>query len=159
MFHKAVKLEFMAGTILQLTFSTGEVKQFDMKTMFDIYPPLAALTDRSLFISGKLSGGYGIIWNDELDIEVETIYEEGVLIRNEAAAANQDIADAVLSARAMAGISQKELSARTGIDQSDISRIERGIANPSVATLKRLASGLGKQLVICFSPVVATLQN
>ena len=33
----------------------------------------------------------------------------------------------------------------------DISKIERGVANPSVATLKRLAKGLGTELVISFS--------
>ena len=43
-----------------------------------------------------------------------------------------------------------ELSAKTGIDQADISKIERGIANPSVATLKRLANGLGAELNVSF---------
>lgn len=150
MFHKAIKLEYKEGTVLELTFRTGEVKSFDMKTMFEVYPPLSALTDRKLFTSGKLSGGYGIIWNDELDLETETVYEEGITVRTETVAANLDLADALLAARANAGISQKELAARTGIDQSDISKIERGVANPSVSTLKRLAAGLGTELVIEF---------
>ena len=46
------------------------------------------------------------------------------------------------------GISQKELSDLTGIDQSDISKIERGIANPSVNTLSRIAQALGAKLQI-----------
>ena len=50
--------------------------------------------------------------------------------------------------RAMMGMSQKQLSAITGINQSDISKIERGIANPSVATLERIAKALGGQLTI-----------
>ena len=149
MFHKAVKLEYKDGTNLELTFRDGSVMGYDMAEMFEIYPPLRALTDRKLFTSGKLLD-YGIIWNDELDIEAETIYEEGTLIRKVQIPANLDIADALLSAREAAGISQKELSARTGIDQSDISKVERGIANPSVATLKRLANGLGTELKISF---------
>jgi hypothetical protein len=28
-------------------------------------------------------GAYGIIWNDELDVEVETIYEDGVTVQTE----------------------------------------------------------------------------
>lgn len=60
------------------------------------------------------------------------------------------IIQALLSAREEAGISQSRLSELTGIAQPDISRIERGKANPSVRTLKRLAAGLGKRLVIGF---------
>ena len=33
-------------------------------------------------------------------------------------------------------------------DQSDISKIERGVANPSVATLERIAAALGGRLTI-----------
>ena len=149
MFHKPVKLEFKEGTLLELTFRTGEVNQFDMATMFAVYPPAEALRDRTLFTSGKLSG-YGIIWNDDLDIEAETVYEEGTLVRTVNLPGDIDVAEAVLSARAAAGLSQKELAAVTGIDQSDISRIERGMANPSVLTLRRLAEGLGMELSVSF---------
>ena len=93
-------------------------------------------------------GSYGIIWNDELDIEAETIYADGRTVRVEEIPANLMIANAVLSARAKAGISQSELSAATGIDQSDISKIERGVANPSVNTLSRIANALGAKLSV-----------
>ncbi|MBQ6239558.1 MAG: XRE family transcriptional regulator [Firmicutes bacterium] len=36
----------------------------------------------------------------------------------------------------------------SGIDQSDISKIERGVANPSVDTLNRLAVAMGGRLEI-----------
>ena len=58
------------------------------------------------------------------------------------------VASAVASARALSGMSQKQLAAATGIDQSDISKIERGVANPSVSTLERIAKALGGQLAI-----------
>ena len=57
-------------------------------------------------------------------------------------------ADAVRKARAEAGISQTQLAELTGIDQSDISKIERGVANPSVSTLQRIAKALGGRLTI-----------
>ena len=60
------------------------------------------------------------------------------------------VAEAVLSACASVGMSQKKLANVTGIDQSDISRIERGMANPSVLTLRRLADGLGVELSVSF---------
>ena len=48
------------------------------------------------------------------------------------------------------GITQKELAERTGIYQADISKIERGLANPSLSTLKRLAEGMGMELQLAF---------
>ena len=40
------------------------------------------------------------------------------------------------------------LSQATGIDQSDISKIERGVANPSIGTLNRIAKALDAKLSI-----------
>ena len=148
MFHKAVDLSFKDGTVLELTFQSGEVKQYDMACMFEKYPMLKALQNRELFTSGKLMGAYGIIWSDNLDIEVETIYEGGITIRMAERPFNMEVAYAVSSARAKAGKSQKELSELTGIDQSDISKIERGVANPSINTLNRIATALGAKLSV-----------
>lgn len=60
------------------------------------------------------------------------------------------IIQALLNARNEAGLTQKELSDRTGIAQGDISKLENGNANPSLRTLKRLAAGMGKTLRIEF---------
>lgn len=80
MFHKAEKLIFREGTSFDLLFQDGITKHYDISILFEKYPQLKALTDRKLFLQGKLMGGYGIMWNDELDIETETIYEEGKII-------------------------------------------------------------------------------
>lgn len=80
MFHKAVNLSFQEGTTFDLLFLNGVTKRYDILHLFEKYPQLKALRDRNLFLQGKLIGGYGIIWNDELDIETETIYEEGKII-------------------------------------------------------------------------------
>lgn len=148
MFHKAINLELKTGTSLELTFQNGEVKAYDMSVLFEKYPQLEALKNRELFLQGRLMGAYGIIWNDDLDIEAETIFEDGVTIRKNPVSANAVVATALLAARAEAGLSQSELAAQTGIDQSDISKIERGVANPSISTLGRLASAMGKELRI-----------
>ena len=44
------------------------------------------------------------------------------------------------------GLSQIQLAAQTGIDQAEISRIERGLGNPTEDTLARLAAALGAEL-------------
>ena len=54
----------------------------------------------------------------------------------------------MLACREELSLSQKGLADLTGIDRSDISRIENGNANPSLKTMKRIASGLGKRLEI-----------
>ena len=45
-----------------------------------------------------------------------------------------------------------ELAKKTGIDQSDISKIETGNANPALSTLKRLAEGMDMVLRLEFIP-------
>ena len=148
MFHKATDMRFMDGTALEVHFQDGKVKRYDMSMLFGKYPQLKALEDRKLFLSGRLMGAYGIMWNDDLDIETETIYEDGETVREEQPTTNSVAASAVMAARAASGLSQKQLAAITGIDQSDISKIERGVANPSVSTLERIAKALGGQLAI-----------
>ncbi len=147
MFHKACKLVFGKGTVLRVTFQDGSVMEYDVSVLYSKYPQLKALNDRKLFMSGKLMGGYGIIWNDDLDLETETIYCDGVLVEK-VSEANITLGNSIISARARLGISQKQLSEMSGIDQSDISKIERGVSNPSISTLDRLAQAFGGKLNI-----------
>jgi len=63
------------------------------------------------------------------------------------------IIQAIIDARKNAGLTQKQLSERTGINQGDISRLENGEANPSLNTLKRLANATNTKLRIEFLPV------
>ena len=60
------------------------------------------------------------------------------------------IIQAFIDARIEKGMTQKELAERTGIAQGDISKLERGNANPSIRTLQRLAAGMGMSLQIKF---------
>ncbi|SFU97021.1 helix-turn-helix domain-containing protein [Butyrivibrio sp. INlla21] len=57
-----------------------------------------------------------------------------------------DLIQAMIDARKKQHLTQKELSEKTGITQADISRIEKGLRNPSISMFKRLADGLGLQL-------------
>ena len=122
MFHRAVELKYLDGTAIEVLFQDGMVKQYDISVLFSKYPQLKALEDREIFLQGKLSA-YGIIWNDDLDLETETIYEEGKTVRTEKPAANLLVAQAVAAARAQSGLSQTQLAALTGIDQSDPIRL------------------------------------
>ena len=63
-----------------------------------------------------------------------------------------DITRAILDARIQAGLTQSQLSERSGISQADISRLENGTRNPSLALLKRLAEAMDSTLRIEFVP-------
>ena len=78
--------------------------------------------------------------NPEIRKEYEALQPEHMVIQ------------AMLDARKKSGMTQKELAERTGIAQGDISKLERGSANPSIRTLKRLAQGMGMVLKIEFTP-------
>lgn len=65
---------------------------------------------------------------------------------------NRLLAYYIMMCREKKNITQKELSERTGIYQAEISKLERGIGNPSVQTLKRIADGLDMDLKIEFIP-------
>ena len=64
-----------------------------------------------------------------------------------------DVIRAMIDARIEQNLTQKELAARTGINQADISKLENGTRNPSLKLLKRLAHGMGMQLKIEFVPM------
>ena len=59
---------------------------------------------------------------------------------------------ALVEARTSQNMTQKELSEKTGIAQTEISRLENGTRNPSIKLLQRLADGMGLSLVISFAP-------
>ena len=56
------------------------------------------------------------------------------------------IANMVKRLRAYAALSQRDLSNLTGISQADISKIERGLGNPSINTIARIMNATGTSL-------------
>ena len=56
----------------------------------------------------------------------------------------------LMLAREAAGLSQRDLAAKSGVPQSTIARVERG-SNTSVDTLNKLAYALGKKLEVRFA--------
>ena len=59
---------------------------------------------------------------------------------------------AILDAREKSKKTQKELSDLTGIDQGDISKLERGLSNPTIKSLQKIADALDMELSIKFIP-------
>jgi transcriptional regulator with XRE-family HTH domain len=59
----------------------------------------------------------------------------------------------VAKRRNQLNMSQKQVAELLDCNESYISKLENGNANPSLKTLYRLAQGLGKKLTIHFEPV------
>ena len=146
----ATSVRFLEDVTVECTFIDGKVCQFDMSKMFEKYPKFKELrTNRSLFENGKLdSGGYGIVWNDELDFYAPDIHDLGVEVGKIDTSINQKIGVLLEQTREEKRISQTQLAKMSNIDQSDISRIELGKGNPTLKKIEKLFNALGKQLEI-----------
>ena len=88
-------------------------------------------------------------FNDFLN---EQLQDPEVRAEYEALEPEFSIMQAMIDARKSSGMTQKQLSEKTGIAQADISKLESGSANPSLRTLQRLAAGMGMRINIEFQP-------
>ena len=146
---KSIKLILKEGMTFDLYFIDGVVKRYDILSLADKFPQLNALKNRNLFLKGKLLGWSGVYWNDELDIECDTVYEEGEDVSSE----YDDIDVVVLGykireLRRNADLSQTELASKVGIDQSDLSKIEKGLANPTIKQIAKVLDALNQRITI-----------
>lgn len=64
--------------------------------------------------------------------------------------AKRDVMRQIVEARMKEGLTQQELAERCGMKASNLCRLENGNGNPSVATLEKIARGLGRRLEISF---------
>jgi ribosome-binding protein aMBF1 (putative translation factor) len=81
-------------------------------------------------ISAELTKEFGKVGSKERNVAIEKAWDEY----------NAQI---LLDARKKARLTQAELASRIGADKSYISRIERGITTPTVATLYKIAAAMG----------------
>lgn len=153
MTHRIKKVTPMDSLVVSVIFQDGVEVEYDIINLFAEFPQFNILqSEKNIFEQVKVDvGGCGLCWNDELDIDAEEIWKNGRRTgkRHEVSILDS-VANGLMHARDVMGITQKELADRTQIYQADISKIERGLANPSVKTLQRLADGLGMELQIQF---------
>ena len=146
----ATNIKFLDDVKIEVTYQDGKIIRYDMSLMFDKYPKLKELRkNRTLFESGHLDPvGFGVIWNDELDFDLMSVYESGKQVGTTDISLNQRIGIMLIKAREEKNITQAELAKLSHIDQGDISKIERGLGNPTVAKISKLFEALGFSLGI-----------
>lgn len=62
----------------------------------------------------------------------------------------KEIRELIIQERKAQNLTQKQLAARTGLSQANISNIEKGYSHPTIDSLKKITDALGKRLVIKF---------
>lgn len=79
MFHKVRAVYPQGGFVLLIEFAEGVAKLYDVAALFEKIPAFACFKGRSEeFGDVRVDvGGYGIVWNDELDVSCDELWENG----------------------------------------------------------------------------------
>ena len=79
MFHKIKNISPLPDYRLSVQFAEGCTKIYDVKPLFERIPVFAELMDTHLFSVVTIDvGGHGIVWNDDLDLSCDELWENGV---------------------------------------------------------------------------------
>lgn len=148
MFKKVLSVFPFDDLKLLVWFEGGESKVYDVAPLLNVWDSFKALEDDDLFGKVKVdAGGYGISWNDEVDLACNELYANGVSLNVVSGEKARVIYD-VVSARKACGVSQKELSEASGVQQPVIARAELGATSPQLDTLLKMLMPMGKTLAI-----------
>ena len=82
MFHKVKSVSPLSGYKLSVQFSEGITKLYDLNPLFDRIPAFGYLKEHPE-VFGCVSvdvGGYGIIWDDDLDLSCDELWEHGTQV-------------------------------------------------------------------------------
>lgn len=82
MFYKIKSATPLPDYKLSVQFSDGTIKIYDITKLFKypLFKPLKASQD--LFNSVVVDkDGYGVIWNDDIDISCDELWENGVTVK------------------------------------------------------------------------------
>ncbi len=79
MFHKVKNVTALPNYKLSVQFAEGVTKIYDVSLLFSKYKFFLPLKDNPELFSSVVvdQGGYGIIWNDDLDISCDELWANG----------------------------------------------------------------------------------
>lgn len=79
MFYKVKEVQPLPAFNLLICFDTGEYKQYNIAPLFDKWDIFRTLSSvKGLFEQVKVdAGGYGISWNDDIDLSCNELWENG----------------------------------------------------------------------------------
>ena len=82
MFHKVKNVSPLPEYRLSVQFAEGVTKLYDVRSLFEKLPVFRKFLDNpEEFDCVTVDiGGYGIIWDDELDLSCDELWEHGVMV-------------------------------------------------------------------------------
>ena len=82
MFHKIKSVNTLPNYKLSIQFSEGKTKIYNINPLFDKYKYFNKLKDDlNLFNCVYVDkGGYAIVWNDDIDISCDELWENGEVV-------------------------------------------------------------------------------
>lgn len=82
MFHKIKNVSPLPEYKLSVQFTEGVTKIYDIKPLFQKNPIFRLLENKDLFSSVVVDiGGYGIIWNDDIDLSCDELWHNGLEVK------------------------------------------------------------------------------
>ena len=84
MFYKVKNVHPLPNLMLLVDFENGVQKQYSIESLLSKWKTFTVLKDNEkLFNSVKVDGkGYGISWNDDLDLSCSELFENGIEVSN-----------------------------------------------------------------------------
>ena len=83
MFHKVRSITPIDNYKLIAVFCEGVTKEYDVTQLFEKLPIFNKLKQNDLFYKVKVDvGGYGIIWNSEIDLACDELFYNGKTVKS-----------------------------------------------------------------------------
>ena len=79
MFHKVKNVIALPDLKLSVEFAEGVTKIYDVSPLPSRFPVFRLLEEQGLFEGVEVDvGGYGVVWNDDLDLSCDELWANGV---------------------------------------------------------------------------------
>lgn len=142
---KVTNAKALSGYRLRLTFSDGTSGEAKLEEQIRAFAPFAPLLDEATFKRARVEHG-AVTWPGDLDIATERLYAlvHGLPEPETFEQAFQNELEMSLrEIRKLSGTRQEELASELEVTQGAVSRLENGVADAKLATLRRYLGAIG----------------
>lgn len=82
MFYKVKAVAALPAMKISAQFANGTTKIYDVAPLLERFKAFEPLRNETFFSSVEVdTGGYGVIWNDDIDLSCDELWENGVEIQ------------------------------------------------------------------------------
>ena len=162
MFFKIKSIEILPDFIIRAGFENNVIKTYNFNPLFSKYPVFEPLKQKSFFNQAVVDcSGYGIKWNDDIDIDAAEIWYNGATDLN----SEQDIVnylnavvnepDTKLFIKALDDIAKSKgvcsLAKKMEVNRESLYKSLNGESEPKFKTIDKFLRAIG--IGIKFAPI------